>query len=92
MNLSFATLEGVLKHSYPYEKSFINSNLQNFFRVEFHPSLEAILVDLSDKIAYISADIDDGIKYGLIDFEDLKENALVARALEFVEREEDCAS
>ncbi|CAM3510294.1 deoxyguanosinetriphosphate triphosphohydrolase [Helicobacter ganmani] len=88
LNLSFATLEGVLKHSYPYEKSFINSNLQNFFRVEFHPSLEAILVDLSDEIAYISADIDDGIKYGLIGFEDLKENALVARALEFVEREE----
>ena len=72
LNLSFATLEGILKHSYPYEKSFINSNLQNIFRVEFHPSLEAILVDLSDEIAYISADID----------------ALVARALEFVEREE----
>lgn len=88
LNLTFATLEGILKHSYPYEKSFLNDSLKDSFRIEFHPSLEAILVDLSDEIAYISADIDDGIKYGLIGFENLKESALVAQAMEFVEKEE----
>lgn len=88
LNLSFATLEGILKHSYPYDKSFLQGNLKDLFCLEFHPSLEAIVVDLSDEIAYISADIDDGIKYGLIGFESLKESALVAKAIEFVEQQE----
>lgn len=88
LNLTFATLEGILKHSYPYDKPFLSERLKDSFCLEFHPSLEAILVDLSDEIAYISADIDDGIKYGLIDFEALKESALVAKAVEFVEQQE----
>lgn len=88
LNLTFATLEGILKHSYPYEKFFVGEKLRDVFGLEFHPSLEAIIVDLSDEIAYISADIDDGIKYGLINFDILQESELVAQAMEFVEKEE----
>lgn len=84
LNLTFATLEGILKHSYPYEKPFLNANIKKVFQLEFHPSLEAILVDLSDEIAYLSHDIDDGVKYGLISFGTLKESALVNQAIEYV--------
>ena len=91
LNLTFATLEGILKHSYPYEKSFLSTELKETFRPEFHPSLEAILVDLSDEIAYLSHDIDDGIKYGLITFDTLKDCALVNQIMEYVEYKEGIA-
>ena len=84
LNLTFATLEGILKHSYPYEKSFLNPWHKETFKPEFHPSLEAIIVDLSDEIAYISHDIDDGVKYGLICFEDLQESKLVCDSISYV--------
>ena len=79
LNLTFATLEGVLKHSYPYDKPFLPDWVREAFALEYHPSLEAMIVDHADEIAYTSHDIDDGIKYGLISFEDLGEEPLVQR-------------
>ena len=84
LNLTFATLEGVLKHSYPYEKSYLSDEIKEIFKIHFHPSLEAIIVDLSDEIAYISHDIDDGIKYKLITFEDLQESAITQEILKYL--------
>ncbi len=84
LNLTFATLEGILKHSYPYEKPFLNAWHKETFKPEFHPSLEAMIVDLSDEIAYISHDIDDGVKYGLISFEGLEESKIVRDCLDYV--------
>ncbi len=78
LNLTFATLEGILKHSYPYRKPFLGPWYEETFALDYHPSLEAMVVDLADEIAYISHDIDDGIQYGLITFEDILENDLVA--------------
>ena len=75
LNLTFATLEGVLKHSFPYKKAFLEG-LDERFALDKHPSLEAMVVDHADEIAYTSHDIDDGIKYGLISFEDLFEDEL----------------
>ncbi len=77
LNLTFATLEGILKHSYPYRKPFLSAWYDDVFGLDFHPSLEAMIVDHADEIAYISHDIDDGIQYGLIGFEDILENELV---------------
>ena len=76
LNVTFATLEGVLKHSYPYEKPFL-AHLRETFALDKHPSVEAMIVDCADEIAYISHDIDDGVKYGLLRFEDIAGNALV---------------
>ncbi len=78
LNLTFATLEGILKHSYPYRKSFLGEWYEESFGLDFHPSLEAMIVDHADEIAYISHDIDDGIQFGLIGFDDILENDLVA--------------
>jgi len=91
LNLTFATLEGVLKHSYPYHKSFLPAEIVDTFNLDRHPSLEAMVVDHADEIAYTSHDIDDGIKYGLITFDALLEEPLAQRvdamvAAEGVER------
>jgi len=86
LNLTFATLEGVLKHSYPYKKPFLEG-LDTRFDLDKHPSLEAMVVDHADEIAYTSHDIDDGIKYGLITFDDLLQDTLCLRVDEMVERE-----
>jgi len=79
LNLTFATLEGVLKHSYPYHKPFLPAEIVNAFDLDRHPSLEAMVVDHADEIAYTSHDIDDGIKYGLIAFDALLEEPLAQR-------------
>jgi len=86
LNLTFATLEGVLKHSYPYKKPFLE-NLDERFALEKHPSLEAMVVDHADEIAYTSHDIDDGIKYGIITFDDLLEDELCLRVDNVVQKE-----
>jgi dGTPase len=86
LNLTFATLEGVLKHSYPYKKPFLEC-LDERFDLEKHPSLEAMVVDHADEIAYTSHDIDDGIKYGLISFDDLLSDELCLRVDEMVQHE-----
>jgi dGTPase len=86
LNLTFATLEGVLKHSYPYKKPFLEG-LDTRFALDRHPSLEAMVVDHADEIAYTSHDIDDGIKYGLITFDDLLEEVRCLKVDEMVRRE-----
>ncbi len=84
LNLSFATLEGVLKHSYPYRKKFFPKEIDKLFLLDTHPSIEAMVVDRADEIAYMSHDIDDGIHSGLISFETLKESELAKEVLEKV--------
>jgi len=86
LNLTFATLEGVLKHSFPYHKPFVES-LDEIFKLDKHPSLEAMIVDHADEIAYTSHDIDDGVKYGLIGFELLNQNPLCQRVDAVVQTE-----
>ncbi|MFT5835848.1 MAG: dGTPase [Sulfurimonas sp.] len=90
LNLTFATLEGILKHSYPYKKNFLPSWIDEKFNLETHPSIEAMVVDRADEIAYMSHDIDDGINSGLISFDDLKESALIQEILLKVEAEGIC--
>jgi dGTPase len=87
LNLTFATLEGILKHSYPYKKSFLPAKIDEQFDLSTHPSIEAMVVDRADEIAYISHDIDDGINSGLITFDDLKSSELVSLILQKVHDE-----
>ena len=87
LNLTFATLEGILKHSYPYHKSFLPASIHEQFNLDKHPSFEAMVVDRADEIAYMSHDIDDGVNSGLITFEDLKESDLALEILQKVASE-----
>lgn len=81
LNLTFATLEGILKHSYPYRKSFLPDSVHEQFNLDKHPSFEAMIVDRADEIAYMSHDIDDGVNSGIISFDDLKESELAVEIL-----------
>ncbi len=87
LNLTFATLEGILKHSYPYKKTFLPQNIDEQFDLQKHPTYEAMVVDRADEIAYMSHDIDDGVHSGLITFEELRESELAAEILQKVEAE-----
>jgi len=87
LNLTFATLEGILKHSYPYKKNFLPEWIDEKFNLDTHPSIEAMIVDRADEIAYMSHDIDDGINSGLIDFDDLRESELIQEILQKVKSE-----
>ncbi len=81
LNLTYATLEGILKHSKPYDKPFFSENLRAIFKIKNNPKLEATIVDFSDEIAYISHDIDDGIKQKIISIEILEENYLISKLI-----------
>ncbi len=87
LNLTYATLEGILKHSYPYKKSFLPKSIHAQFNLETHPSIEAMVVDRADEIAYMTHDIDDGVTSGLINFETLKESKIIQDVLAMVAEE-----
>ncbi len=69
LNLTFETLEGLVKHSSKYDNP-MNMHL-NEFELDKSPTLEAQIIDIADEIAYNNHDIDDGLKSGLILFEEL---------------------
>lgn len=81
LNLTYATLEGILKHSYPYNKSFLPDSVREALALDTHPSIEAMIVDRADEIAYISHDIDDGVASGLISFDSLRSSELIQTIL-----------
>ncbi len=60
LNLSAETREGILKHGahWPHPVALPQRGTQ--------PSLEAQLADLSDEIAYLNHDLDDGLRSGLL--------------------------
>jgi dGTPase len=66
LNLTWEVREGIVKHTPPYDKP-----LAAAFAPGQGPCLEAQLVDVTDEIAYNSHDIDDGLKSGLLTFEQL---------------------
>ena len=66
LNLTWEVREGIVKHTPPYDKP-----LAAAFDSGAAPCLEAQLVDYTDEIAYNSHDIDDGLKSGLLTFEQL---------------------
>jgi dGTPase len=72
LNLMFETREGILKHCSVKNARMLGEVAQRFID-KSQPCLEAQLVDLSDETAYSNHDVDDGLRYGLISFDDLLE-------------------
>ncbi len=70
LNLTFETREGILKHCPKAIASKLGEVGQRFIDGT-HPTLEAQLTNLADEIAYNNHDVDDGLRAGLIEIEDL---------------------
>jgi dGTPase len=65
LNLTLGVREGIIKHSHDYTEAE-HPELVSYFLDE-QPPLEAQIIDLADEIAYLTADLDDGMEAGLID-------------------------
>lgn len=60
LNLTLAVREGIVKHSRDYSVED-HPELAAYF-LDLRPPLEAQLIDLADEIAYLTADLDDGLE------------------------------
>ena len=77
LNLTFETREGILKHCSPKKATEMGEVGERFVKKK-QPGLEAQLANLADEIAYNNHDVDDGLRYGLIDITQLQEIDLFA--------------
>jgi dGTPase len=74
LNLTWETLEGLAKHNGPVAQApWALAEIDAEFPLDLagHASLEAQVAALADDIAYDNHDIDDGLRAGLIDLDEL---------------------
>jgi dGTPase len=71
LNLTFEVREGIIKHSHDYDAKQ-HPELAEYLLDE-RPPLEAQLIDLTDEIAYNTADLDDGYEAHLLSLEEIRE-------------------
>src|SRR3954449_13072467 len=69
LNLTFEVREGIIKHSRDYDEKG-HPELSEYLLNE-RPPLEAQLIDLTDEIAYNTADLDDGYEAHLLTWEEM---------------------
>ena len=81
LNLTWETLEGLAKHNGPVRHSgwaLADADAEAALALGSWASLEAQVAALADDIAYDNHDIDDGVRAGLLDVEQLLAVPLVA--------------
>src|SRR5512138_1403763 len=83
LNLTFETREGILKHCSLNNARQLGELGERFIKRR-QPTLEAQIANLADEIAYNNHDLDDGLRAGLIDLEELRQVPLFRRQLETV--------
>ena len=82
LNLSWEALEGLAKHNGPVAKpswALVEANSAWDLELDTWPGLEAQVAAISDDIAYDNHDIDDGLRAGLLQIEELIELPIVGR-------------
>jgi dGTPase len=72
LNLTLAVREGIIKHSRDYSATE-HPELSQYF-LDQRPPLEAQIIDLADEIAYLTADLDDGMEAEILNLEDIRKN------------------
>ena len=75
LNLTFEVREGIIKHSRDYSAKD-HPELAEYL-LDLRPPLEAQLIDLTDEIAYNTADLDDGYEAHLVSLEEIREGVPV---------------
>ena len=85
LNLSWETLDGILKHNGPIKKGipfFVKSFVDYFNgKLEENASFEAQIAAISDDIAYNNNDIDDGLHAKLFSIDELEQLRIVQESL-----------
>jgi dGTPase len=83
LNLTLGTREGIVKHSREYSAA-THPELGEYFLGQ-RPPIEAQLIDLADEIAYLTADLDDGVESGLLEIGHIREHVgILGRSYEAV--------
>ena len=72
LNLTFEVREGIIKHSHDYG-SKAHPELAEYL-LDQRPPLEAQLIDLTDEIAYNTADLDDGYEARLLTIDEISDS------------------
>ncbi len=70
LNLTLGVREGIIKHSRDYSLAE-HPELSEFF-LDLYPPVEAQIIDLADEIAYLTADLDDGIEAGILSLQKVR--------------------
>ena len=73
LNLTFEVREGIIKHSHDYDPKE-HPELAEYL-LDLRPPLEAQIIDLTDEIAYNTADLDDGCEAHLLSVEQIAEGS-----------------
>ena len=71
LNLTFEVREGIIKHSRDYDAHKHPELIE--YLLDERPPLEAQLIDLTDEIAYNTADLDDGYESHLLSLDEIRE-------------------
>ena len=75
LNLTFEVREGIIKHSHDYSATE-HPELAEYL-LDLRPTLEAQLIDLTDEIAYNTADLDDGYEAKLLSVPQIREQVRI---------------
>lgn len=91
LNLTWETLEGLVKHNGPLAARPLRGPIATFdsvwpLELASWPGLEAQVAALSDDIAYVNHDIDDALRAGLFSVDDLASSPLAGPFAEQVLR------
>ncbi len=70
LNLTLGVREGIIKHSHDYSPA--EHPELAIYLLDRQPPLEAQIIDLADEIAYLTADLDDGMEAGLLKVESVR--------------------
>jgi dGTPase len=70
LNLTFEVREGIIKHSRDYSPAEYPQMAE--YLLDQRPPLEAQLIDLTDEIAYDTADLDDGYEARILTLEQIR--------------------
>jgi dGTPase len=75
LNLTLAVREGIIKHSRDYSAAE-HPELSEYF-LDLRPPLEAQIIDLADEIAYLTADLDDGMEAEILNLNDIRKHVRI---------------
>lgn len=90
LNLTWETLEGVVKHNGPVLKglpvTLAEVQKQTDLRLDTFASVEAQCAAISDDIAYNNHDVEDGLRAGMFTLKDLEEITLLRNVIGQIKR------